>query len=178
MSSHPAPARPSLAAFVSLPLIAALAGCGGREATYPVSGVVRFEDGAPVPYGMVEFRAKGAGRIARGQLDPSGRFTLGTFANGDGAIVGTHQVIVVQHILPDQRLEPAAHDAPPHDNEDAEEHADHAESHQDQPRLVAPKHASYTTSGLTAKVRSEGANEVTLVVESYSPKRGADEPRP
>jgi hypothetical protein len=182
MSSPPSPARRSIGVFASLPLIAALAGCGGREATYPVSGVVQFDDGNPVPYGVVEFRAKGAGRIARGQLDPSGRFTLGTFATGDGAIVGTHQVIVVQHILPDQRLAPAAHDAPPHGDEDAdghaEEHAARSEAHEDQPRLVAPKHASYATSGLTADVRSEGANEVTLVVEGYSPRRGAGEPRP
>jgi hypothetical protein len=159
-------------------LVAALAGCSSSESTYPVSGVVRFDDGQPVPYGTVEFREKTSGRIARGQLDVLGRFELGTFATSDGAIAGTHQVIVVQHILPDQLLAPAAHDAPDRDDEDSDEHAHLEATHEAQLRLVAPKHASYATSGLTARVDANGSNDVTLIVESYSPRPGEGEPRP
>jgi hypothetical protein len=79
-----------------------LAGCGGKERTFPVAGKVVFEDDSPVSGGTVEFMATSAdGKVlnARGTIDEHGGFILGTFAPGDGAIVGEHQAVVIAPVI-------------------------------------------------------------------------------
>jgi hypothetical protein len=78
-------------------------GCGGSNEyeTTPVSGVVTCQ-GKPVGNATVNFtplldasRAPGQrGRPALGLTDKDGRFTLTTYNDGDGAIVGKHTVTV------------------------------------------------------------------------------------
>lgn len=58
----------------------------------PVSGQVLI-DGNPLTKGYVRFVPTG-GRSSTGNLDADGRFTLGCFEAGDGALVGTHRVEV------------------------------------------------------------------------------------
>ncbi|MCC6511553.1 MAG: hypothetical protein IT423_20810 [Pirellulaceae bacterium] len=84
-------------------LIVVLSGCGGSNEyeTTPVRGVVTCH-GKPVANATVNFtplpeegRPKGQrGRVALGLTDNEGRFTLTTYQDGDGAIVGKHTVTV------------------------------------------------------------------------------------
>ena len=140
-----------------------LTGCSSREATYPVAGVVRFEDGAPAPFGAVEFRHRHSGRIARGQIDAQGRFTLGTFVAGDGAPAGPYQVIVIQSVRPDRTLV-----VPSDDPTEGSDPVDH--DHRAPPKLAAPRYADYATSPLEAVVAAAADNHVELVV-APAPRR-------
>lgn len=134
---------------VCVAIFAATAGCSERRPqTYPVSGIVRFSDGKPVRMGTVEFRSVESGLNARGKIDGSGRFQLGTFETADGAVAGVHQVIVTQIIgSADARRPPKGH------------------QHTSAIAKVAPRHARYETSGLTAKVNPGEENAVQIVVE-------------
>jgi uncharacterized GH25 family protein len=89
--------------FVFVCLLFIFNGCGGSNEyeTTPVSGVVTCQ-GKPVANATVNFtpvpdesRAAGQrGRVALGLTDKDGRFTLTTYQDGDGAIVGKHVVTV------------------------------------------------------------------------------------
>jgi len=80
--------------WLSLVVVACVAGCGdGRPQRVPVSGTVLI-DGAPLSYGFVTF-VPATGRSASGQLDKEGRFTLGSYAPGDGVTPGTQRVSVL-----------------------------------------------------------------------------------
>ena len=83
-----------------------LSGCSGNE-QYPtalVSGTVT-SNGTPVPEGTIMFSpiAQGKktliGKPATGAIK-DGEFILSTFENGDGAVVGTHAVIVKGKEIP------------------------------------------------------------------------------
>lgn len=69
-------------------------GCGrGHEKeTASVRGTVIL-DGAPYPGGSVMF-VPAEGRGATGNIDAQGNFVLSTYGNGDGAIVGRHQIAI------------------------------------------------------------------------------------
>ncbi|MCC6127240.1 MAG: hypothetical protein IT426_19945 [Pirellulales bacterium] len=70
------------------------AGCGdGRPKRVPVSGRVTI-DGKPLEYGFVQVMPKG-NRPASGQLDSQGRFSLTTFDDRDGCVLGKHPVVVI-----------------------------------------------------------------------------------
>lgn len=136
---------------------ACVAGCGdGRPATYPVEGVLRFEDGRPVTFGAVEFRSPAERLTARGKIDERGHFRLTTFADGDGAVAGEHQVIVTQNVSSAAWQQSGAH---------AEQsHALHGPQAAHRAALVPRNYADYSTSGLTATVEAESANRITLEV--------------
>ena len=73
-----------------------LGGCGSdRPQTIPVSGTVTL-DGSPIEGAIVGFTPTGGGRPATGTTDTSGKFTLTTFEDGDGALPGTHTVTVTK----------------------------------------------------------------------------------
>jgi hypothetical protein len=142
---------------VAVAATAYLAGCGeSRPATYPVEGVLRFEDGQPVPFGTVEFRSPAARVTARGKVDERGRFRLTTFSDGDGAVAGEHQVIVVQYVSSAALQQGAVHTDP--------SHASHGSQVAHRAALVPRKYADYSTSGLTANVEAGDANRITLQV--------------
>lgn len=67
-------------------------GCGRRPTLALVSGRVTL-DGKPLEFGSVMIQPV-AGPAARGSIRPDGGFTVGTFAPGDGAIVGPATVRV------------------------------------------------------------------------------------
>jgi len=88
----------------SLGLVAiavALAGCGegGDFSVAPVTGVVQC-NGQPVPGGLIFFEPKQTGdsavvgKVGLGIIDESGNFTVSTYGDGDGAVVGLHRVKV------------------------------------------------------------------------------------
>ncbi|GAA5507276.1 hypothetical protein [Novipirellula caenicola] len=89
-----------LRAFCVFQLLATLSilGCSSREsATYPVYGVVRFPDGKLLREGTIEFEITGVPNpiTATGEIAPDGSFFLGTYQIDDGAVAGTHRVVVI-----------------------------------------------------------------------------------
>jgi hypothetical protein len=132
------------------------AGCHSGTATYPVTGSIRFAGGDPVPFGVVEFRDEQSRRTARGTLNPSGEFTLGTFAASDGAPPGQYQVIVVQHFaMPPIVKDARGSDAMTHEHEAGAD------------IRVAPEYADYATSPLRAEVKPQSTNEFEFIVNRY-----------
>jgi hypothetical protein len=90
---------------------AVLAGCGG-DPDLPklgkVSGTVTYK-GQPVTKGLVTFVPAGGagaqtGQSATGEIQEDGSFTLSTFEDGDGAVLGEH-IVAVQSREQDPALE-------------------------------------------------------------------------
>jgi hypothetical protein len=90
-----------MAALLSGVACSGLIGCGGaKEGQLPtaqVTGQVTYR-GKPLERGMVKFlptQAAGEGvRVAYGIIDERGRYRLGTYGQGDGAVLGDYQVTV------------------------------------------------------------------------------------
>ena len=79
-------------AVLLAPLV--MAGCGdGRPSRVPVSGSVTI-DGEPLTVGYLRFVPPND-RPSAGTIGSDGRFTLGCFEEGDGAVLGKHQVAVI-----------------------------------------------------------------------------------
>jgi hypothetical protein len=109
--------------------------------TAKVHGQVTL-DGQPVKKGTVMF-VPSAGRAGHGVIAPDGTFELTTYADGDGAVIGEHQISVFV----------------PHDeNASAEEMARN--------RLPI-KYATTASSGLTWNIKSGQVNEVQLELKSH-----------
>jgi hypothetical protein len=71
-----------------------LAGCGESDSkTGYVHGIVRL-DGKPLTTGTVRF-VPASGRAATGKIQSDGTFTLGTYKESDGALLGTHKVAII-----------------------------------------------------------------------------------
>ena len=82
-----------------LGLVLGATGCGpARPAVAPVSGTVSV-GGVPVKAGIVYFYPT-TGRLAVGEIGPDGRYSLATFAAGDGAILGDHRVVIEAREVP------------------------------------------------------------------------------
>ena len=76
-----------------LAVVAGFSGCSDRPRLVSVSGTVRYR-GEPVADADVAFITPAASRYAIAKTDARGRFALGTFAPGDGALAGTYRVTV------------------------------------------------------------------------------------
>ncbi len=77
-------------------MAAGSSGCGGADSKLGrVDGVVRL-NGKPISAGTVEF-LPAAGRAAHGKIQSDGTFTLGTYGDADGALLGMHKVAVVAY---------------------------------------------------------------------------------
>lgn len=77
-----------------------IAGCGGGEfEVAPTTGVLRC-NGSPVGGGLVFFEPKQTGenavvgKVGLGVVDAEGKFSVSTYGDGDGAIVGPHIIKV------------------------------------------------------------------------------------
>lgn len=82
---------------------ALFAGCSdGRPKRVPVSGQILI-DGQPLTHGFIRFAATDQ-RPSSGQIGPDGRFTLTCYETGDGAVLGSHQVMIMaqERIADDQ----------------------------------------------------------------------------
>lgn len=132
-----------------LVLVAAgLCGCGGsdRPQTVGAGGVVTYR-GKPLANAEVVFAPEDQGRVANGKTDENGRFRLGTFAPGDGALVGKHRVAIIAR-GPAKKPAPGSPAAlMPDDYEPVGE------------PLIPAKYFTAATSGLTAEVKASGGNE-------------------
>ncbi len=124
-------------------LLAAIGCSGSGVPTVPVKGTVTLRDGTAVQTGTVEFNATEGDWTARGTIQPDGTFYLSTFADGDGAVPGTHDAVVVQLI--------ATEDLPLHQH-------DHGPT-------LDPKYAHYDRSGLQYTVKPDGENQISIQVD-------------
>lgn len=75
----------------------ALTGCGGsdRPAVALASGIVKL-DGIPMAGATVTFIPKEGGRPGSGMTDAEGRYTIKTYEDAEGGIVGEHKVAVMK----------------------------------------------------------------------------------
>ena len=70
-----------------------LAGCGSKRLPVaPVEGTVLYQ-GKPLTSGSVTFLSA-SGPVAVGEIRNDGAFRLSTYAGGDGAVLGAHQVAI------------------------------------------------------------------------------------
>jgi hypothetical protein len=138
-------------------LLLALLGCGGANQleTAPVSGRVTL-DGKPLERGTVTFLPE-RGRVATGEIQTDGTFTLGTYSERDGAIVGRHRVAVV--VVDQAAAEALAAAAPASDTDIVEADAPLP--------LATPAHyADPGNSGLTFEVKAGESNEAVFELTS------------
>lgn len=124
--------------------LTSLIGCSdGRLKTYPAKGKVVFKTGSPVHVGTIELKSREHGVQARGTIDKNGGFTLTTYVDGDGAVAGVHECVVVQFVMTEEidDFKPSAIG------------------------VVHPRFASYSTSGLTVEIKADQSNELKIEVE-------------
>ncbi len=134
--------------------LAGICGCSdGRLKTYTTRGKVLFKNGSPVHVGTVELKSREHGVQARGPIDQEGNFILTTYTEGDGAVAGIHDCVVVQFIM-------------------AEEIKDFKPSVLG---VVHPRYASYSTSGLTVEIKADTENDLKLEVEGVKKVSAKDE---
>lgn len=82
-------------------------GCGpAQPSLVPVGGIVTL-DGRPLAGGSLRVIPKNA-RAATGRIGADGRFVLGTFADADGCVAGTHAVEVIPPASGGDERSPAA----------------------------------------------------------------------
>lgn len=111
-----------------------LLGCSNKKFdTYPVEGTVKFEDGKPVQFGRIEFYQPDVDVTAYASIQKDGSFVLGTETDDDGAVEGTHEVMITQVIMPGEA------GLVPHD------HGKH----------ISEKYQSYESSDLRFTVRKQ-----------------------
>lgn len=90
-------------------LVVGVTGCGKSGSEYqvaPVTGKVTF-NGEPVPEGTVRFqpvseaagKAGITGKPATGSVGQDGTFTLSTYGEDDGAVIGKHRVLYMPKIV-------------------------------------------------------------------------------
>jgi hypothetical protein len=74
-----------------------MSGCSKSKApTYQVTGTVKLADGTPLEGGRLLFRPEAETvYAAKGEIHADGTFELSTFGIGDGAVAGTHRVMVL-----------------------------------------------------------------------------------
>jgi hypothetical protein len=106
-------------------------------------------DGAPVTEGAVLF-TPARGRLARGTLSKNGTFTLSTYKDGDGAIVGIHQVAVISRM----------------GNEEDFFEKSPTPGQQLFQWIVPERYANGTTSGLVFEVKPGVENHPTFELQS------------
>ena len=112
-----------------------LCGCSQRgEATAIVRGKVTY-NGKPVPNGTVNFIPTRGATTATGEIHPDGSYALTTYKPGDGAVLGTHKVVVVAMQDMGNRLPENRTPLPP--------------------PIVPVKYTSLATSDLTAEVEKK-----------------------
>lgn len=151
-------------AFLLTGMLLQATGCGdGRPPLVATSGVVTL-DGDPVASATVTLMPRGGGRPATGTTDQEGRFTLSTFAPGDGAVAGAYDAVVTKLEVAkpagrrssapaDDGLEPDTMGAMP--------------SEEDYRSLLPKRYSNPATSGLTVEVTAGGAPlELSLTSKS------------
>jgi hypothetical protein len=124
---------------VALLSLTALPGCSRGRQLGRVKGVVTYH-GQPVTSGVIRFQSD-SGPAAGGGFDASGQFTLTTRTPNDGALEGSHKVII-------QPFYPGAGDMPMPPPPD--------------PENIPKKYRELSTTPLTVTVAGGKLNEFTF----------------
>lgn len=124
-----------------------------RLETASVAGIVML-DGAPVTEGVVIF-TPARGKMARGAINKDGTFSLSTYNDDDGAIVGTHQVAVISRL----------------GNEEALIEKTPARGQQLFKWIVPERYANGATSGLVFEVKPGVENHPTFELQSKEKRK-------
>lgn len=143
-------------------------GCSGSTTSGPktvaVTGKVTYK-GAPVDKANVSFLGDGKIQAARAVTDKNGEFVLTTSEPGDGAVAGTHQVIVMKTV--GSLTKPAAPAATGVGSMEAAAKAATSGTAEGEPaitHLLPEKYSVAATSGLSFTVEEGKKNhfEITL----------------
>lgn len=111
-------------------------GCRPQNQMVPVSGQVLY-NGKPLEFGTVMLQPE-RGQPAVGAIQPGGAFSLTTYKDGDGAVVGKHRVRITCY-------ESQRSTALPKNSEIISLGR----------ALIPAKYANYATSGLEAEISAE-----------------------
>lgn len=113
-------------------------GCRQDSKLGRVHGTVRLDE-KPLTTGTIRFMPE-AGRSAAGKLQSDGTYTLGTYGESDGALIGVHKVAIIAY-------EAAGDGRPAYENQG-----------QSSKPLVPKRYMAPGTSGLTFDVK-QGDNQ-------------------
>jgi hypothetical protein len=142
-----------------------------RPATHRAGGVVEYQ-GKPLSRATVTFVARDESRgkelSAVGFTDDRGHFQLKTFRPGDGAIAGSHRVMVEKQSLADGQSD---NERPTASREEYEAQRAAAAVRPKLVRVLPGKYSSFDTSGLTADVTEKGPNEFVFRLDDSGPER-------
>lgn len=145
--------------FVAVALLGLLSttGCSdGKPRAYPARGRVVFTTGSPVHVGTIELKSREHGIQARGEIGDDGSFVLTTYREGDGAVAGVHDCVVVQMVF-----------------------AENVQGHRPSKLgVVHPRYGSYSTSGLNVEIRPDQENVLEVKVEGVIKLKPGDEDKP
>ena len=134
-------------------------GCGdGHPPRYSAGGTAKLADGTPLAGGRVEFQLANSlsAPNAWATIQPNGSFQLGTFKEGDGALEGEYQVLIVPP-------------SPPRDRNWEQGLLDGTPNAANVPR-IDPRYRRFETSGLKFTVsRDSSKNQFQIIVEPPSP---------
>ncbi|MDR2754467.1 MAG: hypothetical protein LBC20_02060 [Planctomycetaceae bacterium] len=120
-----------------------LTGCYSENVK--VHGTVSFPDGQPLTKGVVVFQSEK--HVAKGTLDDSGKFVLGSIRIADGIPLGIYKVFITLASVPDKNF------IPPPSEPDAMNYIS----------LVADQYTSAEKTPLTCEITKSGTQH--LVVE-------------
>jgi len=146
-----------------------LTGCGGdtdpgRQPVFPVTGTVTMH-GAPLGGATVAFAPQAGQPTAVGKTDAEGKFTLTTYAYGDGAAAGSFRVVISKTIAgpPSGEIDAGDHEA-------SEEAAGAHDAANDEnggagAEMVPPQYASSADTPFTVEVKTSGENDFPLPIE-------------
>lgn len=141
--------------LVLLFLLPLVAGCSNKKfKTYQVEGRVKFDDGQPVKFGRIEFYQPEQDVSAYASIREDGTFSIGTEEEADGAVEGTHQVVVMQMVMSGRSGIPAASGEP-------QDHGTHVDSN----------FADFASSGLSFTVEPHDKNVAEFVVKKAKKRR-------
>ncbi len=147
--------QPLIAIFLAAIILPSLSGCNSDQLpTYPVEGTIRFADGTFPKFGDIEFYNEDHRINARGKINRDGSFTVGTYAQKDGAVEGKQKIIVIQ--ISGTYLTAKYNDDIKHDHG----------------ALVNTSYFDYRTSDLEWDIQAE-TNKVELVVRK-NPRQTVD----
>jgi len=129
-----------------------------QPATYVATGTVT-QGGSPLEGATVTFVPTASGNSATGITDASGKFTLTTFASGDGAVPGQYGVKIVKYEGGGTDAAAGAGGAAP--GEMPADYGGAVEEESSEPANLLPeKYADPNTSGLTASVTDDPSQNV------------------
>jgi hypothetical protein len=158
-------------AALAVGVITVICGCGGGEfETAPVRGTVTCE-GTPVTSGTITFTpiAEGAadkpGKPGMGKIGPDGTFVLTTYRQGDGAIIGMHEVFYSPAVAGEE-------DDDDDEGEGPKSAAPAAPAKQPtgKAKLLPCQHGGTARIGVV-----DGNNDLKIELTSWTPKQNEDD---